>query len=88
MIRKTVLLVILVAISGALIFGGVHRTQAVLAKESGESESVQIDGAETHDSQTEYDAHSEYSSETPFGGGGLRDGSGRGRRGASEGYTE
>lgn len=94
MIKKMVLLAFLVAISGALIFGGVHRTQAVLAKEGGGSESVQIDGTETHDTQTEYEAQTdndspgEYSSGNGRGGSGLRDGSGRGRRDASGGYTD
>jgi len=93
-IKKMAWLVFLVAISGALIFGGVHRTQAVLAKEVGGSQSAQIDRSETQDTQTEYDAQTESQpqiesiSETGSGGRGLRDGSGRGRRGASEGYTE
>ena len=33
MTRRVVMLVVLVAISGLLVFGGVHRTQSVLASE-------------------------------------------------------
>ena len=35
MIRRVIMLVLLVAITGLLVFGGVHRTQSVLAGEDG-----------------------------------------------------
>jgi hypothetical protein len=45
MIRRVVMLVVLVAISGLLVFGGVHRTQAVLANEGRSVGTAQVQGS-------------------------------------------
>jgi hypothetical protein len=70
--KRVAMLVALVAIAGLLIYGGVHRTQAVLANESRGSGTVQ-----THDAQ-------EGSGLESGQGGGLRDGSGQGRHGGGQ----
>ena len=69
MIRRVVMLVVLVAISGLLVFGGVHRTQSVLAKEDRGVGTVEVQGSGTG------------FVDGSGGGTGLGNGSGRGARG-------
>ena len=45
MIRRVVILVLLVAMSGLLVFGAVHRTGSVLASEGRGSGTVEIQGS-------------------------------------------
>jgi eukaryotic-like serine/threonine-protein kinase len=45
MTRRVVILVVLVAISGLLVFGGVHRTQSVLASEGRAVGTAQVQGS-------------------------------------------
>jgi hypothetical protein len=82
-IRRVVVVALLVVLAGVMIWGGIHRTQAVLAKESGEAAIVQ-----THDPGEAQDTASGR-------GGGLHDGSRPGRAAGgtgnvteTESYTE
>jgi hypothetical protein len=54
MIKRVAMVVALVAMSGLLVFGGIHRTQSVLAGEGGRgSESVQVqDGTAVETGET------------------------------------
>jgi hypothetical protein len=46
MIGRVVMLVVLVAMSGLLVFGGVHRTQSVLASEGRGVETAEVQGSD------------------------------------------
>ena len=74
MIRRVVMLVILVAISGLLVFGAVHRTQSVLASEGRRSGTVEVQAS---GSEVGVGGHG--------GGAGLGNGSGRGAGGNGQG---
>jgi hypothetical protein len=47
-IKRAAVLLVLIAISGLLVYGGVHRTQSVLASQRGDGGAVQVQGSGTH----------------------------------------
>ena len=47
-IRRVVMLLVLVAITGLLVFGGIHRTQSVLAGERRDTGTVETQGSGSH----------------------------------------
>ena len=48
MIKRVAVLLVLIAISGLLVYGGVHRTQSVLASERGDRGTAQVQGSGAH----------------------------------------
>jgi hypothetical protein len=48
MIRRVAMILVLVAITGLLVFGGIHRTQSVLASEPRDAGTVEVQGAGAH----------------------------------------
>ena len=48
MIKRVAMLLVLIAISGLLVYGGVYRTQSVLAGERRDVGTVEVKGSGTH----------------------------------------